>query len=149
MVDVPEPEKEMKPIFRDERKQPGLPCPDKVSVPDLPPSIKSKAQLPAKQSITWDAVRHFLYGMISMGSGAWGAVAIILAKLGTPAVAAVGMSIAPPFGYIIAGLALIGGVVEAGRKVSKVESGGKDWTDIIYAILEFIVKAIQSKGVKK
>jgi hypothetical protein len=59
------------------------------------------------------------------------------------------MSIAPPFGYIIAGLALIGGVVEAGRKVSKVESGGKDWTDIIYAILEFIVKAIQSKGVKK
>ena len=43
---------------------------------------------------------------------------------------------------IIGGLAVAGGVAEAGRKVSKVKSGGKDWTDAVYLILEFVVQMI-------
>jgi hypothetical protein len=35
MAEIPV-EKEMKPIFRDGRNQPGLPCPDKVDVPEMP-----------------------------------------------------------------------------------------------------------------
>ena len=146
MADIPEPSKEVQPIFRDSKKEPRLPYPDKVVVPELPDSIKPKVSMPAKSSIAWDAIRHFLYGGIAGGSAAWAAIAGVLKLLGLTGPAAVGASLAPPFGYLIGAVAIIIGLCDAGRKVVKEKSGGKDWTDVLYQVLQLILKAFQTKG---
>jgi len=134
MADIPEPSKEVQPIFRDSKKEPRLPYPDKVVVPELPDSIKPKVAMPAKSSLWWDGIRHFLFGVLEGGGGA-------LAALATA-----GM-MANPAAWPIVGACAVGfGVVEAGRKVAKEKSGGKDWTDILYQVLQLILKAFQTKG---
>lgn len=136
MIEVPEPETELQPIPPKPVKD-ALPCPNKVGVPDLPDSIKPKVNMPSKSSLWWDGIRHFLFGVVEGGGGA-------LAALATAGI------MANPVAWPIVGACAVGfGVVEAGRKVAKEKSGGKDWTDLLYAILEFVVKLIQSKGVKK
>lgn len=139
MPEIPEPETEAKPILR-----PSMPTKVDMTPVPVPPfkggarvSLAEKIILPARTSLIWDGFRHFLFGMVGVGGGA-------LAAFATAGV------LATPYAWpIIGGLAVAGGFAEAGRKVAKEKSGGKDWTDLLYKILEFIVRLIQSKGVKK
>jgi hypothetical protein len=133
----------------------GLPCPDPAPQPPLvneKVTAGDKIALGFRQSLVWDGVRHFLFGSIYAGGAAIGAVAAGFKMVGLPATAAIAGAFTPPFGWIIAGLAVTGGLVEAGRKVAKEKSGGKDWTDAVYKLLEFAVQIIlqvKAKGAKK
>ena len=85
-------------------------------------------RMPAGSSLIWDGIRHFLFGVIQGGGGALAALA------------AAGMMSSPAAWPIVGACAAGFGVVEAGRKVAKTKSGGRDWTDVLYQILELILK---------
>jgi hypothetical protein len=159
MTDVPEIPKDttLEPILH-ERERPTID--DKpVEVPadsdvdgtltkEHKATMGDKIALPARSSLLWTGVRHFMYGGIAGGSAAWMAIAGVFKLLGYTGMAAIGASIAPPFGYIVVGCAAAIGLCDAFRKVAKEKSGGKDWTDVVYLILEFVVKIITAKKLK-
>src|SRR5574343_953659 len=103
MVDVPEiPREDMKPIERPRLPQERLG--DPVPVPPFRGgkrlSLAEKVALPARQSMAWDAARHFLLGAIQGGGGALAAFA------------AAGMMASPVAWPVIAGCAGGFGVIE-------------------------------------
>ena len=130
MVDVPEPEKEMKPIFRDERKQPGLPCPTPVPVPEMPTT--KGAHVTASKC--WVGFKHFIYGF---------------------SIAATASLVAGAHPYLACGLGIAGGVAEATRKTVKDANAasGQDWPDILDKLLKIILAIVEAlknrKGVKE
>ena len=91
-------------------------------------SLAEKIVLPARSSLIWDGIRHFLFGVIQGGGGALAALV------------AAGMMSSPAAWPIVGACAAGFGVVEAGRKIAKTKSGGRDWTDVLYQILELILK---------
>lgn len=151
MVNIPEPpDTEMKPIFRIHvvGDTDSLPAPNKVPVPDLPASIAPKTAMPAKDSLIWEGVRHFIFGALSGGSAAWLAIAGVLKSLGVTGVAALGLSVSNPFGYIILGCALLLGTIESVRKIEK-DKNGRDWTEKLYDLIVLIVTLLTAMVAKK
>ena len=139
-----EPVKEMQPIFRDDKKSPRLPYPDPVAVPELPASIRPKSStiMPDKSSRLWDAIRHFVFGAIGGGSAAATAVVLVFKTIGLSAPMAIATAVSAPFGLIIAGCAVLVGVSDAIRKTRKTDNGGKDFTDILYKLVDLIVSLV-------
>ena len=125
MPEVPEPEKELKPIFRDERKQPGLPCPDKVPVPAMP----SAGGVQVIASRAWVGCKHFVEGF-SIGA----TVSLV----------------AGAHPYLAVGLGVAGGIAATVRKTvkdSRAEAGDKfpDLLDKLLKIILAILEAIKKR----
>jgi hypothetical protein len=140
-------------LIQPEKTEKRLPAIGPVPVPPMVESRATAGDRVAasfRQSLVWDGIRHFLFGSIYAGGAAIGAVAAGFKMVGLPATAAIAGAFTPPFGWIVAGLAVAGGAVEAGRKVAKQKSGGKDWTDLLYTVLQTVVQIIiKTKGGKK
>ena len=127
MIEVPEPETELKPI----PKPPYKPTiTDKaVKVPIL---VMSNATLADKVSANpwWVGFKHFLYGAILAG----------------------GASLAAGSAWPVAvGLAITGGVAEATRKTLKDKNAadGKNYADVIDKVLAIILELIKLWREKK
>lgn len=125
MGDLPELPKELKPIFRDDKKDPPtLPCPNKVPVPGMP------AQKITFWDKAWIGTKHFIYGFLLSG------------------VAAFAVS-KDPYYLLVAGA--FGGAIEAWRKVHKtnMEEKDSDWADVLDKLLCIVVELIRLWREKK
>ena len=135
MIEVPEPETELKPIPKP---------PYKPTIDDKPMKVPgmvmgSESRKPIKDIIL-DAIRHFITGFTLAGGPALAATI------------AAGASLTGPVGWTVLALAIVSGAVEAGRKTTKTiaaDTGKKDWIYFALNLLEIILTYLKTRYEKK